>query len=86
MLKSRHKIPLSEQLKNPIGKSYIGNLDTPSTHIHDHSLIDGENKILITETPYYAIFYIVQYKSAKIPHDVIRSRNSKIMTLQKHQS
>jgi len=42
MLKSRHKIPLSEQLKNPIGKSHIGNLDTPSTHIHDHSLIDEE--------------------------------------------
>jgi hypothetical protein len=40
MLKSRHNIPLSEQLKNPIGKSYIGNLDTPSTHIHDHYLFD----------------------------------------------
>ena len=40
--KIKAQIPLSEKLKNPIGKSYIGNLDTPSTHIHDHSLIDGE--------------------------------------------
>ena len=34
----------------------------------------------------YVIFYIVQYKSVEIPQDVFRSRNSKIMTLQKHQS
>jgi hypothetical protein len=46
MLKSRHKIPLSEQLKNPIGKSYIGNLDPPSTQVFRCNIIDSPDVTL----------------------------------------
>jgi len=40
---------LSEQLKNSIGKLFIGNLDTHNTQIHDHSLVDGKYEMFHLE-------------------------------------
>ena len=35
-------ITLSEQFKNTIGIVFIGNLDIPNTHMHDHGLVYGK--------------------------------------------
>jgi hypothetical protein len=63
MLKSRHNIPLSEQLINPIGKSYIGNLDTPSTLTNRRRILNISSRIHMRKST----FPRISKNSLKIP-------------------